>query len=238
MLKDYSSESVAFKLYGQLGDSLQKAEKKIEHMSNGQITLLAQESDGDYLAVIAVKPNTDPLLLDDVLKSFIKTFSAFIYANEDISLQELAVQLLKISGKKLCTAESFTGGAVANAIVSVPGASEVFFEGLVCYNTLSKQQRLGVLPQTVREYSVVSKQVAFEMVKGLLSLENCDVAVSTTGYASPTGDDKKPCGLCYIGVATENKAQVVKYNFKGSREQIINQGKKAALFALCKLLKG
>ena len=237
MFNQYAEGKECFKLYGVNEQSLKKAAEAVEKMSSGGVKLSFTLCKSDAFVEI-VNQSSTAVVFDSVIKSFINAFSSFIYANENISLQENAVALLKISGKKLCTAESFTGGAVANAIVSVAGASEVFYEGFVCYNTGAKIQRLGVSEQTVRAHTVVSREVAFEMVKGLLQNGNCDVAVATTGYASPTGDAQKPAGLCFIAVANEQKAEVFRYNFSGTREQIIEQGKNSALFALNRILRG
>ncbi len=237
MANQYSSGKVGFKLYGVTNGAMQKARQEISRITNDAVQLNYSLYGADCYVEL-IKGDASDLLFDEGVKSFITTFSKCIYANENISLQESAVALLKISAKQLCTAESFTGGAIANAIVSVSGASEVFYEGMVCYNTNSKIQRLGVNPITVKNHTVVSREVAFEMVYGLLQSGNCDVAVATTGYASPTGDERKPCGLCYIAVGDENKIEVFKFNFKGNRSQIIEQGKQNALLALNKILRG
>ena len=237
MFSQYQKGQEVFKLYGVPKDALNKAKTQIEQKSLGKICLDYSVDNQDALCKIT-NNSSDLVLFDEIIKSFINTFSKFIYANEDISLANNAVQLLKLSGQTLCSAESFTGGAFANAIVSVSGASEVFYEGIVCYNTDSKIKRLNVQPLTVKTHTVVSREVAFEMVRGLIESGNCDVAVATTGYASPTGDESKPCGLCFIAVANKQSAQVTRHVFSGSREEVIRQGKEYALFALCKLLRG
>ncbi len=234
MLDDYQNGRFIFKLFGDLEKQLNSAKEQILTLSDGKVQLLIS-SNGEDFTVEILNEQVDGALLDKILKMFINTFSNFIYANEEIDLATHAVRLLKLSGLTLKTAESFTGGAVANAIVNVPGASEVFFEGLVCYNTRSKIDRLGVDPLTVSSHTVVSREVAFEMVKGLIESGNCDIAIATTGYASPTQDGKG--GLCYIAVANELKAEVSRYHFSGTREEIMQKGKDHALFALIKRLR-
>ena len=235
MFNQYQSGKEIFKLYGLDQTVLIRAKNKVQDMSLGQVEMNFSLKGQDALVTVEKKGASD-VLFDEVLKSLIKTFSSFIYATEDVSLAKHAVDLLKISGKRLSVAESFTGGAVANAIVQVPGASEVFYEGIVCYNTNSKITRLGVNPLTVKDYTVVSREVALEMVKGLIESGNCEVAVATTGYATATKTN--PAGLCYIAVANEQKAEIFRYNFKGNREEIIEQGKQSALFALNRILRG
>jgi len=161
-----------------------------------------------------------------------------IYADADVSLEETLVDFLQSNGLKIATAESCTGGLVAAAIVSVPGASAVFHEGLVTYSNKSKMERLAVFPDTLEEFGAVSEQTAIEMAKGLLS-EDVDVAVSTTGIAGPTGGSwEKPVGLVYFGVAFRGEKPIAKrYVFPGGREQIRQSAKNTALFTVLQYLK-
>ena len=238
MLNEYNQGRLIFKLYGVEESSLTEYKKYLLANFGGGVTADFERKGDDFTLYLWKEDGADNQLFDRAVKSFINTFSSFIYANEEVTLAENAVALLKIASKTLCSAESFTGGAIANAIVRVPGASEVFYEGLVCYNTNAKIERLGVSPITVKSHTVVSREVAFEMVRGLIEGGKCDIAVATTGYASPTGDKEKPCGLCYVAVANEQRAEVFRYNLKGTREQIINKGTELALFAVNKLLRG
>lgn len=132
--------------------------------------------------------------------------------------------LLELSEKlraeklRLKTAESFTGGGLASRIVSVPGASNYFIEGIVCYSPLSKIKRLGVSKQIIDEHGVVSEAVAREMVRGLMS-EDCDIAVATTGNAGPDAD-RAGVGTCYIAVGTKKGITVYERHYKGDRGMI------------------
>ena len=237
MVNQYQNGKEVFKLYGLKEETLARACEQVSKISGEKVKMTFTLENEDACVVIE-KAGADDKLFDETLKSVIKTFSSFIYANREVSLAQNAVDLLKVSGRKLCVAESFTGGAVANSIVQIPGASEVFYEGIVCYDTNSKIRRLGVNPLTVKAHTVVSREVALEMVQGLLEDGNCDIAIATTGYASPTGDPSRPAGLCYIAVANEQKAEIIRCNFSGTREQIIESGKRTALFSLNRILRG
>lgn len=236
MLDSYKRGEAVFKLFNLKEQTLLLAKEKIESITEGQVVLDFKNSFGDITVFLRVN-GTSPSLFDKTLKSFINTFKRYIYADYECLLNESAIQLLKISGRKVSVAESFTGGSVASSLTAIPGASKVFYEGFVCYDTMAKIQRLGVSPSTVREHSVVSREVAYEMVRGLLNNSSCDVAVATTGYASPTGEQDKPCGLCFIAVGDERKIEVFQYNFSGERNEITSMGKNAALFELNKFLK-
>lgn len=145
-----------------------------------------------------------------------------------MSSQEKLVSVLSEKNLVLSVAESYTGGAVAKSIVSVSGASKVFYEGLVCYNTKSKEERLSVKEETVKENGVVSSKVAYEMALGLLRTGNCDVAIATTGYADKNDDDKI-VGLGYIAVGYNGKIAVSKNVFDGDRERIIQKSAEKAV---------
>lgn len=154
-----------------------------------------------------------------------------LYSVKDISLEQTLVNFLINNGIRIATAESCTGGMVASSIVNVSGASQVFYEGLITYSNLSKENRLGVKKDTIMEFGAVSEETAKEMAYGLLS-DNVDVAVSTTGIAGPSGgSEEKPVGLVYIGIAmTDSDTIAIKNIFNGTREQIRKSAKNAALF--------
>lgn len=145
------------------------------------------------------------------------------------SVEREIIDILKEKKMKISVAESFTGGSVSARIVSESGASAVFYEGIVAYDSLAKQRRLGVSKESVETYKPVSEQVAEEMVCGLLK-SGVDVAISTTGIAGPKSDDSRfPVGLCYIGVGTKKEICVEKYTFDGNRAEVILKGTNAAL---------
>ncbi len=161
-----------------------------------------------------------------------------VYALSDISLEEQLVQLLKLRGKRLSVAESFTGGGVARRITAVSGASEVYFEGLNTYAEESKIKRLGVSEYGLRMAGAVSDQTAYEMALGLLNTGDCDISIATTGLAGPKSDRSMlPVGLCFIAVGTREKVFVYRYKFDGNREEITEKGINYALFHAYKQLK-
>ena len=123
-------------------------------------------------------------------------------------------------------------------MVGVSGISEVYFEGLNTYSNEAKISRLNVNVDTLRIFGAVSKETAAQMAEGLISTDNCDVAVSTTGIAGPKSDNtKKPVGLLYIAVADGAQTQVYEYNLNGTRKSITQTAINLALFAVFKKLK-
>ncbi len=156
---------------------------------------------------------------------------------EKKTLAEQLIELLIEEDLTIATAESCTGGLVADAIVSVPGASEVFYEGIVSYSNSAKVNRLKVRERTLKDYGAVSEQTAIEMAEGLLST-NVDIAISTTGIAGPGGGTAiKPVGLVYIAVASPAGTKVEEFRFLGDRDSIRKQAKSHALDMALKYIK-
>ena len=163
-------------------------------------------------------------------------FSEYIYADSDISLEQRAVDTLKVRKKKVGVGESLTGGLISSKIVSVAGASEVFDEGFVTYANESKHSVLNVNEATLRKYGAVSDQTAYEMAVGLLS-RGCDYAVATTGIAGPEGGSaEKPVGLCFTAVGNMEGIHIYRQVFEGDRNGIREQIACDALFKLIRML--
>ena len=181
---------------------------------------------------------TPRMLTDDVLRIFADGLEEFIYALEDKSLEEQLVDMLKVRGKKIAVAESFTAGGVGKRIVSVAGASEVYFEGLNTYNELSKIKRLGVQEYTLKTFGAVSDETAYQMAAGLIATGDVDVAIATTGIAGPKSDSMEfPVGLAYIAIGTREKVYVYRYKFDGNRKEITEKAINHALFLAYRQLK-
>ena len=152
----------------------------------------------------------------------------------DIELFKLAEQLgrlLKTNGKTIATAESCTGGWIAQAITEVPGSSVWFDRGFVTYSNAAKVQMLGVSQQTLEKYGAVSVETATEMAVGALAHSDADVAVAVTGIAGPDGGTpEKPVGTVFIAWAHKNgAAKVVKKQLSGNRREIRAQTVKSAV---------
>jgi nicotinamide-nucleotide amidase len=143
----------------------------------------------------------------------------------DNELYELAEQLgrkLKASRLTIATAESCTGGWLAEAITEVPGSSAWFDRGFVTYSNNAKVQMLGVNQETLTQHGAVSAETAKQMAAGALANSEADWAVAVTGIAGPDGGNKdKPVGTVYI--AWQNKdgfLKVERLQLLGNRQQI------------------
>ena len=120
----------------------------------------------------------------------------------------------------LTTAESLTGGMVASRFTDVPGASEVFKQGLVTYSNRAKRKLLEVKKSTLKDYGAVSEKTAKEMAKNGAFITGADVCVSLTGIAGPATEEDKPVGLVYMACSYNNKITVQEFHFSGERAKI------------------
>ena len=207
-------------------------------LCNGKLQIHRFRRYDEDVIEIVYNDNTPKMLADDVLRMLLDGLGEVVYALEPTSLEEQLVTLLKLRGKKISVAESFTGGGIARRIVSVSGASEVYFEGLNTYDERSKIKRLGVSDFTLGSRGVVSDQVAYEMALGLLNTGDCDLSIATTGLAGPKSDKSGlPVGLCYIAIGIKERVTVYRYKLDGSRDEITEKAINYALFLACKRLK-
>ena len=115
-------------------------------------------------------------------------------------------QLLWEKEKTVATAESCTGGRIAEAMIAVPGASKYFKGGIICYVDEVKENLLGVDHQLLEEKTAVCEDVAREMVKGACKTLNTDYAVAATGFAGPGGGTKEiPVGTIWLACGTTER---------------------------------
>ncbi|MBR5234548.1 MAG: CinA family protein [Clostridia bacterium] len=152
-----------------------------------------------------------------------------------------AVRLLTERKMKITTAESCTGGMIAQMITDISGASSVFDCGIVSYSNEIKHSLLGVSEETLKTYGAVSEETVREMVSGALKISGADIAVAVSGIAGPLSDNtQKPVGLIYIAVATDNNVHIKKLNNSFNvniRENNRNSAANEALKLVCEILE-
>lgn len=151
----------------------------------------------------------------------IRLGSCIFTTNSKVTLAETIVQLLKEQGMTITTVESCTGGMVSARLTDVAGVSEVFKQGFVTYSNKAKRKLIGVKKMTLKKYTAVSAQTAWEMARGGAVLTDADVCISVTGYAGPeSGEDGQPAGLVYIGCNVKGRIEVQEFHFSGDRRTI------------------
>ena len=142
---------------------------------------------------------------------------------------EIAKKLIK-SNYTLSVAESLTGGLLSARLTSFPGASNFFKGSVTAYDTNVKINNLGVNKKTIKNHSVVSKEVADEMASNIKNILNSDFSISTTGNAGPTkGDSDCEIGKIFISIATLSDIKSFEFNFGNNREKNINKTVNKAL---------
>ncbi|MDC6351899.1 competence/damage-inducible protein A [Zeaxanthinibacter sp. PT1] len=148
-----------------------------------------------------------------------------IYGEEEDETIEYGVaKLLTQMGKTLSTAESFTGGRIAEMITAIPGASSHFKGSIVCYATEIKIKLLGVPDSLIAEHSVVSEAVARAMAERAREVFGTDYAIATTGNAGPTkGDSDAEIGSVYIAIAGPDGVTAEKFSMGNHRIRIITK---------------
>ena len=123
------------------------------------------------------------------------------------------------SGKTLGTAESCTGGRIAEAIISTPGASEYFKGGIISYTNEIKEKLLNVSHQLLEEKTAVCEEVAIAMVKGACQTLNVDYAIAATGFAGPGGGTKEiPVGTIWLAYGSLENIKTQKLDQDDGRD--------------------
>ena len=140
------------------------------------------------------------------------------------SVQKLADKLIK-NQQIITTAESCTGGMIAQTLTDLAGSSAWFDCGFVTYSNESKQEMLGVKKSTLVEFGAVSEAVVIEMAEGALKNSNASCSISCSGVAGPGGGSAdKPVGTVWVAWAFDNKpTQTQKFYFTGNRQQVREQ---------------
>jgi len=153
-------------------------------------------------------------------------------------LEILLGQLLRARGLKLATAESCTGGLIADKITDVPGSSDYFLGGFVSYAYEAKVASLGVSWDTLKAHGAVSRETVLEMARGARRALGADLAISVSGIAGPGGGlPDKPVGATWIGLVTPDGERAEVFYWKGNRRENKEQSAQAALKMVTEFLQ-
>ena len=223
-LQPETISSVMVKICG-LGESYVETQiaDLIENQSNPTIATYAKTGEV-HLRVTAKAADEKEAkkLIKPMVKELKNRFGNSIYTtDENVTLEETVVNLLKEKELTLTTAESCTGGMLGARLTNVPGVSDVYKQGFITYSNRSKRKMLDVKKNTLKDYGAVSDKTAKEMAKNGAFITGSDVCVSVTGIAGPGGGTpEKPVGLVYIACCYHDNITVNEYHFKGEREKV------------------
>ncbi len=143
--------------------------------------------------------------MDDYEQKMATVLKNTIYGKEEDTLEGVVLQGLQKTGWSLATAESCTGGSIAQRITAVPGSSKSFKGAIIAYDNQVKISLLNVNPQDLKQYGAVSQTVASQMVQNARKVLQADTALAITGIAGPGGGSReKPVGTVWIALATPN----------------------------------
>jgi nicotinamide-nucleotide amidase len=160
-----------------------------------------------------------------------------MFSTDGRPVAELVLELCRMRGLTLATAESCTGGMVAERITSVPGSSDVFVGAIVAYANEMKERELGVPAEVLARHGAVSAEAAAAMAAGACERLGVDVAVAVTGIAGPDGGTEgKPVGLVYLHVQGPEGGRGVDFLFPGDRGSIRRRATVTALHLVRRLL--
>ena len=180
-----------------------------------RLRLSAKGTDKDFLET-SIAENVISLskIIGDIIVGF----------DDDETIETVVGHLLKQQNKTISTAESCTGGKIAQVLTSVPGASKYFKGSVVSYATETKITILGLSEELIKEHTVVSAAVVKQMAINVKSIMKTDYAIATTGNAGPTkGDSNAEVGTVFIALATPNEVIVEEFDFGQPREKVIDR---------------
>jgi len=182
------------------------------------------KASGETMAEAQERVDTLANELEDVLEDA-------VFSSTGESLEQIVGYYLQMRGQTLATAESCTGGLLAERITSVSGSSRYFLGGAIVYNNDLKKAFADVPPLMIAEHGAVSKEVAIALAEGIRKKCKASLGVGITGVAGPTGgSEAKPVGLVYIALADGiNKTEVVERKFLGDRDRIRHWASQQAL---------
>lgn len=160
-----------------------------------------------------------------------------VFSTDGRSLEAVVGGLLRSRGLTLAVAESCSGGLLSSRLTDVPGSSDYFDRGAICYSNDAKVDWLGVPPEMIVAHGAVSEQVARSMATGIRERSATAVGIGITGVAGPGGGTpEKPVGTVAVAVVTPESARVRTFQFLGERDRVKFQAAQAALNMLRLLL--
>jgi len=145
-----------------------------------------------------------------------------IFSEIDDDLEKILDKTLREKNLTLALAESCTGGKLASLITAIPGCSNYFKGGIVCYSNEIKQQLLGVDSALLQKYGAVSQPVVEAMASGAFKTFNTDCVIAISGIAGPDGGTpEKPVGTVWIAVSYKAQILSKEHHFSLNRESNI-----------------
>jgi nicotinamide-nucleotide amidase len=175
---------------------------------------------------------------DELAERLVAPLERHLFSRDERPIEELVLELCRGRGLTLGTAESCTGGMVAERLTSVPGSSDVFVGAVVAYADDVKARELGVPAAVLERHGAVSAETAAAMAAGARERLGVDLAIAVTGIAGPDGgSEEKPVGLVYLHVEGPDVSRSTDFVFPGDRASVRRRASVTALHQLRGLLE-
>ncbi|MGA7257219.1 MAG: nicotinamide-nucleotide amidohydrolase family protein, partial [Terracidiphilus sp.] len=187
-----------------------------------ETTILAHNGDIQLSLVCAKKTlEAAEQRVNELAGKMEEVLDDWMYSSQGESLEQIVLYYLGLRQATLATAESCTGGLVAERITSVPGSSRSFLGGAVVYSDGLKTEFAGVPSELIEKHGAVSEEVARALAAGIRERTGATIGLGITGIAGPSGGtESKPVGLVYIAVSDAQTTDVLERNFRGSRDRM------------------
>ncbi len=174
---------------------------------------------------------------DALIAGMVSPVERFLFAQDEREVEELVLDACRAEGLTIATAESCTGGMVAERLTSVPGSSSVVLGGVVAYANEVKVAKLGVPEDVLARHGAVSAEVAAAMARGVREQLGTDVGVAVTGIAGPDGGtEEKPVGLVFLHAEGPRGGVGAEFQFPGDRQSVRRRATVTALHLVRRLL--
>ena len=187
-------------------------------------SLIYQYSDVDiaflpsFLGVDIRVSSKNKTSYDTFLKDVNQKIDGYIFSNNNASLEEVVAKTLIKNKISISTAESCTGGLIADRLTNISGVSAVYKGSVIAYSNDQKMKLLNVSQKTLNTCGAVSEETAIDMAIGVQEKFSTNIGISTTGIAGPEGGtNAKPIGLVFIGLAYNGHSKAYKFNFSHDR---------------------
>ena len=162
--------------------------------------------------------SSDNQLVEDLIYEIVPRIKKYVYGYDNDKLEQVIADLLIKNNLTVSTAESCTSGLLASRLTDVPGSSQYFKGGSVCYSNELKINDIGIDKDLIERHGAVSEEVAKSLAKNIAQKNNTDLGIGITGIAGPDGGtEKKPVGLVFVGIFYKNNLYIKKYNLTPDR---------------------
>lgn len=235
-------------IYTRVIHTINLGESEIDHRiadlfaagENPKIAVLAHAYRADVkIMAKAESAQTAEAMIAPLQREIETRLDGHVFGTDAATIESAIHAALQARGETLAVAESCTGGRIAAALTTVPGASKSFIGGIVAYDNAVKIESLGVEPELIERAGAVSEEVALAMARGARVRLGADVALSTTGVAGPDGGTaEKPVGLVWFAIDDVAGARAWRVNFRGDRAAVQSRATTAGLGMIWKRCHG